>query len=246
MLLYEKAGNIGILTINRPEALNALNSALLDCLYEKVTEIAHDTELRCLIVTGAGKAFVAGADISEMKDLSRPEAFAFGMHGHKAFCALENLAVPVIAAVNGYALGGGCELSLCADIRIASEKAKFGQAAVAANLASSVMLIIVALSGLGNFCVPDYSTQIAASYLRIAFVIAAWLGGLLGLAAALVVFTAYLANMKSFGVPFLAPFAPKTLSKRPFVIRGKLGMHHRAEDYMNTHGDTLPKQEGKS
>ena len=80
MLLYEKAGNIGILTINRPEALNALNSALLDCLYEKVTEIAHDTELRCLIVTGAGKAFVAGADISEMKDLSRPEAFAFGMH----------------------------------------------------------------------------------------------------------------------------------------------------------------------
>ena len=110
MLLYEKAGNIGILTINRPEALNALNSALLDCLYEKVTEIAHDTELRCLIVTGAGKAFVAGADISEMKDLSRPEAFAFGMHGHKAFCALETLAVPVIAAVNGYALGGGCEL----------------------------------------------------------------------------------------------------------------------------------------
>ena len=71
MLLYEKAGNIGILTINRPEALNALNSALLDCLYEKVTEIAHDTELRCLIVTGAGKAFLAGADISEMTDLAR-------------------------------------------------------------------------------------------------------------------------------------------------------------------------------
>ena len=127
MLLYEKAGNIGILTINRPEALNALNSALLDCLYEKVTEIAHDTELRCLIVTGAGKAFVAGADISEMKDLSRPEAFAFGMHGHKAFCALENLAVPVIAAVNGYALGGGCEISMSCDIRICSDNAVFGQ-----------------------------------------------------------------------------------------------------------------------
>ena len=127
MLLYEKAGNIGILTINRPEALNALNSALLDCLYEKVTEIAHDTELRCLIVTGAGKAFVAGADFSEMKDLSSSEAFAFGMHGHKAFCALENLAVPVIAAVNGYALGGGCELSMSCDIRLASENAVFGQ-----------------------------------------------------------------------------------------------------------------------
>ena len=131
MLLYEKAGNIGILTINRPEALNALNSALLDCLYEKVTEIAHDTELRCLIVTGAGKAFVAGADISEMKDLSRPEAFAFGMHGHKAFCALENLAVPVIAAVNGYALGGGfalCGYSHClrkGEVRAARSRSRY-------------------------------------------------------------------------------------------------------------------------
>lgn len=118
-----------------------------------------------------------------------------------------------------------------------------GQAAVAANLASSVMLIVVALSGLGNFCVPDYSTQIAASYFRIAFVIAAWLGGLLGLGAAMVAFTAYIANMKSFGVPFLAPFAPKTLSKRPFVLRGRLGMHNRAADYMNTNSDTLPKKE---
>ena len=77
MLLYEKAGNIGILTINRPEALNALNSALLDCLYEKVTEIAHDTELRCLIVTGAGKAFVAGADISEGSFPSRSVRFRY-------------------------------------------------------------------------------------------------------------------------------------------------------------------------
>ena len=83
-----------------------------------------------------------------------------------------------------------------------------GQAAVAANLASSVILIMVAVSGLGNFCIPDHSSQIAASYFRIAFVIAAWLAGLLGLTCAFVIFIAYLANLKSFGVPFLAPYAP--------------------------------------
>ena len=117
-----------------------------------------------------------------------------------------------------------------------------GQAAVAANLASSVVLIIVALSGLGNFCVPDYSAQLSASYFRIAFVIAAWLGGLLGLSAAFLVFVAYLANLKSFGVPFLSPYAPKTYAKRPFIMRGKIGMHHRAADYMNTSDDRLKKK----
>lgn len=117
-----------------------------------------------------------------------------------------------------------------------------GQAAVAANLASSVILIIVALSGLGNFCIPDYSTQIAASYFRIAFVIAAWMGGLLGLVAAFMLFVGYAANLKSFGVPFLSPFAPKTYSKRPMVIRGKIKMHHRAEDYINAFSDTLEKR----
>ena len=127
MINFEKHGHIGILTIDRAQALNAINSETLDVLYEKATEIAKDAELRCLIVTGAGKAFVAGADISEMKDLSRDEAVAFARRGNRAFCALENLEILVIAAVNGYALGGGCELALCADIRLASEKAKFGQ-----------------------------------------------------------------------------------------------------------------------
>lgn len=127
MINFEKHGHIGILTIDRAQALNAINSETLEELYEKATEIAKDAELRCLIVTGAGKAFVAGADISEMKDLSRDEAVAFARRGNRAFCALENLEIPVIAAVNGYALGGGCELALCADIRLASEKAKFGQ-----------------------------------------------------------------------------------------------------------------------
>lgn len=117
-----------------------------------------------------------------------------------------------------------------------------GQAAVAANLASSVILIIVALSGLGNFCIPDYSTQISASYFRIAFVIAAWMGGLLGLVAAFMLFVGYMANLKSFGVPFLAPYAPKTYTNRPFILRGKIGMNHRAEDYINAYCDTFEKR----
>ena len=127
MLLYEKKGAVGILTVNRPEALNAINSALLDELYDKVSEIAADESVRCLILTGSGKAFVAGADIGEMKDLSKQEGYEFGMRGHRSFTAVENLEIPVIAAVNGYALGGGCELALCADIRIASERAKCAQ-----------------------------------------------------------------------------------------------------------------------
>lgn len=127
MLLYEKKGAVGILTVNRPEALNAINSALLDELYDKVSEIAADESVRCLILTGSGKAFVAGADIGEMKDFSKQEGYEFGMRGHRSFTAVENLEIPVIAAVNGYALGGGCELALCADIRIASERAKFAQ-----------------------------------------------------------------------------------------------------------------------
>ena len=127
MLLYEKKGAVGILTVNRPEALNAINSALLDELYDKVSEIAADESVRCLILTGSGKAFVAGADIGEMKDLSKQEGYEFGMRGHRSFTAVENLEIPVIAAVNGYALGGGCELALCADIRSASERAKFAQ-----------------------------------------------------------------------------------------------------------------------
>lgn len=127
MLLYEKKGAVGILTVNRPEALNAINSALLDELYDKVGEIAADESLRCLILTGSGKAFVAGADIGEMKDLSKREGYEFAVRGHRSFTAVEDLEIPVIAAVNGYALGGGCELALCADIRIASERAKFAQ-----------------------------------------------------------------------------------------------------------------------
>ncbi len=127
MIHFEKRDCIGILTIDRAKALNAINSEMLDELYEAAQNIAKDEELRCLVITGAGKAFVAGADIAEMRGLTKQEGYEFGLRGHRAFCAIENLEIPVIAAVNGYALGGGCELALCADIRIASEKAKFGQ-----------------------------------------------------------------------------------------------------------------------
>ena len=118
-----------------------------------------------------------------------------------------------------------------------------GQAAVAANLASTVILIIVAISGLGNLCIPDYSTQVAAAYFRFAFVLAAWLGGLLGLTCAVMLFVSYMANLKSFGVPFLAPFAPKTGKKRPFIVRGRITQHTRAEDYYNTADDSRLRTE---
>lgn len=113
-----------------------------------------------------------------------------------------------------------------------------GQAAVSANLASTVILIIVALSGLGNLCIPDYSTQIAASYFRFGFVIAAWMGGLLALTGAMIIFVAYMANMKSFGVPFLSPSAPKTFSKRPMILRGRIGRGACADDWTNTSRET--------
>ncbi|MBQ7114077.1 MAG: spore germination protein [Clostridia bacterium] len=109
-----------------------------------------------------------------------------------------------------------------------------GQAAVAANLASSVVLIVVALTGLGNFCIPDYETQLAASFFRLSLALAAWAGGLLGVACLGTVFTAWLTVLKSFGLPFLAPFAPKTRSKRPMILRGRIRMHAGAEDMLNT------------
>ncbi len=127
MIDYRKDGHIAYITINRPEALNALNSETLDEMQQIAKTLADEDDIRCAVITGAGKAFVAGADIAQMRDLTVQEANAFAMRGHAAFTALEKLPIPLIAAVNGYALGGGCELALCADIRIASEKAKFGQ-----------------------------------------------------------------------------------------------------------------------
>lgn len=123
----EQSGHVAIVTISRPAALNALSSALLAELQEAFKTISENEAIRAVILTGEGKAFVAGADISEMKDFSPEEALCYAARGAAVFAAIEALPQPVIAAVNGFALGGGCELALSCDLRIASEKAKFGQ-----------------------------------------------------------------------------------------------------------------------
>lgn len=127
-IIFEKKGAVGIITINRPKALNALNSQTLSELNEVIDAVEKDNEIYAVVLSGAGeKAFVAGADISEMKAMNVMEGRNFSILGNKVFRRMETLSKPVIAAVNGFALGGGCELSMCCDIRIASLKAKFGQ-----------------------------------------------------------------------------------------------------------------------
>lgn len=124
---YEVEGAVAVLTINRPKALNALNSAVLDEINETIDAIDLDI-VRALILTGAGeKSFVAGADIGEMSTLTKAEGEAFGKKGNDVFRKIETLPIPVICAINGFALGGGCEISMACDIRICSENAVFGQ-----------------------------------------------------------------------------------------------------------------------
>lgn len=124
---YEKKDHWAQLTVSKPEALNALSTKVLEDLNSCLDQVEADTELRALIVTGDGeKAFVAGADIKEIHDLNPDEARAFAGFGQKVFQRFENLKVPVVAMVNGFALGGGLELALACDFIYASEKAKFG------------------------------------------------------------------------------------------------------------------------
>ena len=124
---YEVEGMVGIITISREKALNALNSAVLDELNSTLDSVDL-ADVRCLILTGAGeKSFVAGADIGEMSSLTKAEGEAFGKKGNDVFRKLETFPIPVIAAVNGFALGGGCEISMSCDIRICSDNAVFGQ-----------------------------------------------------------------------------------------------------------------------
>lgn len=131
---YEAEGAVAVLTINRPKALNALNSAVLDEINEAIDAIDLDA-VRALIITGAGeKSFVAGADIGEMSTLTKEQGEAFGKKGNDVFRKIETLPIPVIAAVNGFALGGGCELSMACDIRICSENAVFGQPEVSLGI----------------------------------------------------------------------------------------------------------------
>ncbi len=126
-LIYEKKENIGILTLNRPEKMNAISQELTKELGQLLGEIENDIDLRVLVITGAGdKAFVAGADIKELIDRDAIKGRRVSRVRQELFSRIENLSVPVIAAVNGYALGGGLELAMACSIRIASDKAQFG------------------------------------------------------------------------------------------------------------------------
>lgn len=126
-LIYEKKNNIGVLTINRPDKLNALSNELIEELDKLLDEVEGDEELRVLVMTGAGeKAFVAGADIQELVDRDALVGRKVSRKRQTVFSRIENLPIPVIAAVNGYALGGGLELALACSIRLCSERAQFG------------------------------------------------------------------------------------------------------------------------
>lgn len=127
-LIFENNDGMGVITLHRPKALNALNYELLQELNRLLENIAQDPTVKVVIITGSGeKAFVAGADIGEMQPLSAMEGRSWARNGQSIFEKIENLPQPVIAAIHGFALGGGCELAMACDIRIASEKAKFGQ-----------------------------------------------------------------------------------------------------------------------
>ena len=125
-IVVEIESNVAILKINRPKMLNALNTETLKELEEAFNSLEENKSVRVIVLTGEGKAFVAGADISEMKDMSPEEARNFAAFGQKIFRKIETSEKPTIAAMNGFALGGGCELAMCCDIRLVSNKAKIG------------------------------------------------------------------------------------------------------------------------
>ena len=127
-LIFEEKDRIGTIFINRPDSLNALNSQVFADLYSILDQLDYDDRIRVIILTGRGdKAFAAGSDIKEMENLSPYEARAFADKARKAVNKIESVNKPVIGAINGFALGGGCELALACDLRIASERATFGQ-----------------------------------------------------------------------------------------------------------------------
>ncbi len=131
---FDVEGYVATLTITRPAAMNALNSETLEEINSVLNDVEANSEIRVLVITGgpdkkdnAFKSFVAGADIAEMSTLSKAEGEAFGKKGNDVFRRIETLPIPVIAAINGFALGGGCEIAMSCDIRIASDNALFGQ-----------------------------------------------------------------------------------------------------------------------
>jgi len=134
-ILYEKADGIAKVTLNRPDKLNALNSTVYNELYDAFVAIENDPDVRVVVITGAGgRAFAAGSDVAEMEKMGPIEAQQFMGTIRKASDFLYAMTKPTIAAIHGYALGGGCELSMCCDLRIASEKARFGQPEITLGL----------------------------------------------------------------------------------------------------------------
>lgn len=152
ILTLEIDGPVGIITISRPEALNALNSLFFREMDAMLADVGKNRDIRALVITGAGKAFVAGADIAEMVDMDSRQGTSFSITGQNTFRSIEKLSIPVIAAVNGFALGGGCELTMACDMRIASAKAKFGQPEVNLGLIPGYAGTqrLARLVGLGN------------------------------------------------------------------------------------------------
>jgi enoyl-CoA hydratase len=135
VVTFQKEDGIGIIKINRPDALNSLNEQVLIELEEALAMVQGDDEILTFIITGEGKAFVAGADIEYMSKMQQEEGTKWGSFGADIFRKLESMDKPSIAAVNGFALGGGCELAMACDMRIASERAKFGQPEVGLGIA---------------------------------------------------------------------------------------------------------------
>ncbi len=133
-LKYRKEGHVALITISRPKSLNALNAMVLIELGQAVDMVSEDSEVYALVITGDGKSFVAGADINEMKNYNSEEGRAWGELGSSVFNKIDKMKIPTIAAVNGFALGGGCELAMACDLRIASENAKFGQPEVSLGI----------------------------------------------------------------------------------------------------------------
>lgn len=127
LVRIEQRDAVAILTLDRPESLNALSSAMLCALRDAARGVGQDASIRAVVVTGEGRAFAAGADIAEMSAFTPDEALAFSRLGHETCTAFESLTIPVVAAVNGYALGGGCELACACDWIYAAERARFGQ-----------------------------------------------------------------------------------------------------------------------
>ncbi|MGZ5469783.1 MAG: enoyl-CoA hydratase-related protein [Candidatus Aminicenantales bacterium] len=152
ILKMEVAEGVATVTVSRPQAMNALNTRFFQEMDSLVAEIAGRTDIKVVVITGDGKAFVAGADIAEMVAKTPDEARAFSRMGQRTFRSLELLEKPVIAAVNGFALGGGCELALACDLRVASTKAKFGQPEVNLGLIPGYAATqrLPRLIGLGN------------------------------------------------------------------------------------------------